>query len=241
MEKPFYEFNLLDDLSLNDELENLYDFCHDVNRYTKLIFRGTDLNIEGFNNSIKFFDSYDSLLKDYNQISSFIEEFPTQFIGQFSLYGESISWENYPKIYNYILLKVLELYGDDIIIRKIDDTTFRVKKLIIDVPLLTMYKKLGSLSKHSDGKSTLSETHKKFKPANILLYLNKNYNEEWGGNFIVDEQIVTPEYGKLVFLNFRNDSDPVHEVSRLKKDINRVALLFNVMYSLTEREILKIQ
>lgn len=241
MEKPFFEFDLTKESDLIEELETLYNFCIDPNKYTKLIFRGPVDVFDGFNGSLKIFNSYDELIKEYELISKWINDNPSQYIGQFSLFGETISWEKFPKIYKYILLKVLEVYGDDIILNKIDDTTFKVKAISIDDGLLTMYKKNGVLSKHKDGKSKLVETHKKFKPANILLYLNKNYETDFGGCFVVDKKVVSPDFGKLVFLNFRNDSDPEHEVSLLNKDVNRIALLFNVMYSISYKEILKIQ
>ncbi len=95
--------------------------------------------------------------------------------------------------------------------------------------------------RHTDGKSLTMEKQKLIKPANILLYLNKNYNIKIGGNFVVNGETVAPEFGKLLFLNFRGDSDPEHEVSILNEDINRIALLFNVVYKNSgEKEICKI-
>ena len=76
------------------------------------------------------------------------------------------------------------------------------------------------------------------KPANLLLYLNKGYKEEWGGCFIVEgKNVVVPEYGKLVFLNFRNGLDPSHQVNKVIEDVNRVALLFNVKYRKSDIQI----
>jgi len=104
-----------------------------------------------------------------------------------------------------------------------------------------MYKKNGRLLPHRDGISETLIASKAFKPANILLYLNKNYKKEWGGNFKVEGTEIVPEFGKLVFLNFNNNNDPEHEVTILDEDINRIALLFSIVIQNDEYEIRKIQ
>jgi hypothetical protein len=235
MEKPFFEFDLTKESSLIEELDKMYEFCNETHRYTKLIFRAPfsefpDLFPDYEKTSTKFFSSYDKLLIDYQQISDWISLNRDKQIGQFSLYGESLNWDEYPNTYDFIFSKILEIYGSDIIIKILNKNQFSIKKFNIDNPLLTMYKKNGILMKHTDGKSITMEREKIIKPANILLYLNKNYDTKIGGNFVVDGQTVSPEFGKLVFLNFRGDSDPEHEVSVLNEDVNRIALLFSVTY-----------
>lgn len=226
MEKPFYEFNLNKEKSLLNELNQIYDFCSDTSNYTKLILRGPEW--KGFNNNIQFFNSYEDLISEYYKISQYITNNPQSNIGQFSLYGESIIWEKYPGIYKFIFDKIINLYGGDI---------FDKKNIKISEGLLTMYKKNGVLSKHRDGTSYELTKSGFTKPSNILLYLNKDYKKEWGGCFIVDGVEVIPEFGKLVFLNFRNGNDPEHEVSVLKEDINRIALLFNITYQNKDNKI----
>lgn len=236
MEKPFYEFDLTKENELIDELEEIYHFSKDTSKYTKLIFRGPHRN--GFTNQMKSFDSYEELCEEYVEIQNYLTNFDTN-VGQLSLFGENVMWNKYPKIYRFLVKKVFELYGNDIIIRKITDNSFRVKMFEISDGLITMYKKGGLLSSHKDGKPMIKQPFT--KPSNILLYLNKDYKKEWGGNFIVDETEITPSFGKLVFLNFRGDSDPMHEVSIVKEDINRIALLFNIKYSELERMIWNIE
>ncbi len=246
MEKPFFEFDLTKESSLNEELDKMYIFCNETHRYTKLIFRGPfsefpNLFPEFEENSTKFFDSYEDLVLQYEEIYKWICLNKDKQIGQFSLYGESLNWKDYPNLYNFIFSKILEIYGNDIIIKKISETDLCIKKVDIDNPLLTMYKKGGVLMKHSDGKAEALEKNKIIKPANILIYLNKNYNPNIGGNFVVNGQTVAPEFGKLIFLNFRNDNDPEHEVSFLEQDINRIALLFSIKYNNNDvKEICKI-
>ncbi len=236
MEKPFYEFDLASNHNLITELEELYSLASDVSNYTKLIFRGPER--EGFVNTIKSFETYDDLVIEHSEINNWIER-ENFYIGQLSLFGNSFDWKKYPLIYKFIIEKIFEIYGSDIIVSKINNKTFRVNKFNISDGLLTMYKKGGRLSAHQDGKSPIKQLFS--KPANILLYLNKEYKREWGGNFIVDETEVIPSFGKLVFLNFKGESDPMHEVSIVKEDINRIAILFNVTYSNSERIIWNIE
>lgn len=231
MEKPFYEFDLTKEESLLDELEKIYNFCIDTSNYTKLIFRGPDYR-EGFDGHRKEFSCYDSLLVEYEDINNWLNINPSYQIGQFSLFGNELEWENFPKIHSFIFSKFMQIYGEDIIIKDCENT-YLMNKTTITNPLITMYKKGGVLSPHQDGKPAIQLNF--VKPANILLYLNKEYNKEWGGCFIVDGIEVVPEFGKLVFLNFRKDSDPEHCVSVVKKDINRIALLFSGQYSVSEK------
>lgn len=236
MEKPYYEFDLTRETELINELEEIYDFSTDVSKYTKLIFRGPER--DGFINHMKSFNSYEELCEEYIEIQNYLNKFDTN-VGQLSLFGENVMWNKYPKIYNFLVKKVFELYGSDIIIRKITDKSFRIKKFDISDGLITMYKKDGVLSSHKDGKPAIKQIFT--KPSNILMYLNKDYKKEWGGNFVVDEVEITPSFGKLVFLNFRGDSDPMHEVSIVKEDINRIALLFNITYNESESIIWNIE
>jgi Rps23 Pro-64 3,4-dihydroxylase Tpa1-like proline 4-hydroxylase len=236
MEKPFYEFDLIKENDLINELEDIYDYSKDVSNYTKLIFRGPER--DGFVNQMKSFNSYEELCEEYIEIQNYLNNVDSN-ISQLSLFGNSFDWKLYPKIYKSIVKKILQIYESDIVIRKITDTSLKVKKFTVSEGLITMYKKDGILASHQDGKPAIKQ--KFIKPANILLYLNKDYKKEWGGNFVVDGIEVVPSFGKLVFLNFKGDSDPKHEVSVIKEDINRIALLFNVTYLESERIIWNIE
>lgn len=230
MEIPYFEFDLTKDSSLTDELNNLYDFCQNTNRYTKLILRGHEPL--GFVNHTKEFENFEELNEEYYDLcENWILKKPEQVYGQFSLFGESIIWKEYPKILNYIIKQILNLYGEDIIIEKLNENKYKCKKILLSDGLLTMYKKMGQLMPHKDGISDQLKRDRLVKPANMLLYLNKDYKKEWGGCFKVDGIEIVPEFGKLVFLNFFRGNDPMHEVTLLKEDVNRIALLFNVMYS----------
>ncbi len=236
MEKPFYEFDLTQYESLKEELNELYIFCQNEEIYKNLIYRGVDTEFFNGEHHIMKFDSYENLVDTYNKVNEFISLNPNHQYAQLSLFAHDLKWENYPNIHKFILEKVYDVY-DDLIITEYP--TFQSVKLTkIGDPLPTMYKMGGFLSPHQDGKPAVKQMFT--KPANILIYLNKNYKKEYGGCFVVDGVEVLPEYGKMVFLNFKNDSDPEHSVSIVKEDINRIALLFNATFSNTEKKIRKI-
>lgn len=235
MEKPFYEFDLTQYESLKEELNELYTFCQNEEIYKNLIYRGVDTEFNGEHHIMKF-DSYENLKKTHENLNKFISLNPNNQYAQLSSYGHDLKWDSYPNIHKFILEKVYDVYGDLIITQY---PTFQSVKLTkIGDPLPTMYKIGGFLSAHQDGKPTIKQVFT--KPANILIYLNKNYTKEYGGLFVVDGIEVVPEFGKMVFLNFRGDSDPVHSVSIVREDINRIALLFNTTFSQTEKKIRKI-
>ena len=235
MEKPFYEFDLTQYESLKEELNELYTFCQNEEIYKNLIYRGVDTEFFNGEHHIMKFDSYENLKKTHENLNKFISLNPNNQYAQLSLYGDDLNWETYPNIHQFILEKVYDIYGD-LIINKFPDFD-SIKKTKIGPAIPTMYKLGGFLSPHKDGKAEVVQTFT--KPTNILIYLNKNYKKEYGGCFVVDGIEVLPEYGKMVFLNFRGDSDPMHSVSIIKEDINRIALLFNATFSNTEKIIRK--
>lgn len=236
MEKPFYEFDLTQYESLKEELNELYIFCKNEEIYKNLIYRGVDTEFFNGEHHIMKFDSYRNLVTTYKKVNEFISLNPNHQYAQLSLFAKDLSWESYPNIHKFILEKVYDVYAD-LIINKFPNF-HSIKETKIGAPLPTMYKIGGFLSPHQDGKPIVPQEFT--KPANILIYLNKNYKKEYGGCFVVDGIEVLPEYGKMVFLNFKNDSDPEHSVSIVKEDVNRIALLFNTTFSNTEKKIRKI-
>lgn len=235
--KPFYEFDLTKEESLSEELDMMYDFSHNLENYKTVVYRG--YKEEYTNKGFKVFSSYSEANDELNDLILDSEKNPNLQIGQINLSGERMNWNDYPKIYKYIKNKTLELYGDDIIVTKFSEgNRGSIRRIEIDNPLLTIYRKGCVLSNHSDGAGPVSADIDFFKPANLLLYLNKDYKREWGGCFIVeDKQVVIPEFGKLVFLNFNKGLNPTHQIDKIVHEVDRVALLFNTKYKLREREI----
>lgn len=234
--KPYYLYNLNGYEELRIELNSMYESTIDLSNYKTVVYRGSD---ERYHSKINKFESYDEAKSVYD----FIVENDKTY-AQINLCGDSLDWLNYPKIYEWIKTKSFELFGNDLIIRKSETTGNIVMPMCkIDSPLKTLYIRNSLLQNHRDHEYNMNSSHLDFiKPANILIYLNKNYNKDNGGVFIVeDEMEVIPEYGNIVFLNFMNGSDPSHQVSEVVGEGNRFALLFNVTYSKKEKEILKFQ
>jgi hypothetical protein len=235
--KPFYEYDLTKEESLSEELERLYDVSHNLENYKTVVYRGYAEDYVG--KGFKHFSTYSDANDELNFLIEDWNKHPNAKIGQINLSGERLHWEDYPNILKYIKNKTLELYGEDIIVAKFaEGRRGSIKKIEIDEPLLTIYRKGCVLSKHSDGVGPNPEEVNFFKPANLLLYLNKDYKREWGGCFIVEgRDVVVPEFGKLVFLNFRDGLNPEHEIDLITYEVDRVALLFNTKYKMHEREI----
>lgn len=234
--KPYYLYNLNDFEELRDELNSMYKSTIDVSFYKTVVYRGNNQNYHGKINKFNSYDEaksvYDSIIKDETDYA------------QINLCGDSLDWKDYPNIYKWIKLKSFEIYGDDLIIRKNESTgNIVMPSCKIDSPLKTLYLKNSILQNHRDHEYNANNIHLDFiKPANILIYLNKNYDKNNGGLFVVEDTYeVIPEYGNIVFLNFMNGYDPSHQVSKVVGNDNRFALLFNITYSKNQREILKIQ
>ena len=245
---PYYLYNLAEDDTLVDELEKMYISTIDIEHYNTIVYRGEN---ETYHSKINKFENYeeakkifDILLLNEIPINKNDPEYKVGEIAQINFCGGSLDWKDYPKIYNWIKRKSFEIFGDELLIRKSETTSNIVMpKCSIDNPLRTLYSTGCILQNHRDHQYNSASTQYDFiKPANILIYLNKNYNKENGGLFIVEDTIeVMPEYGTIVFLNFMNGSDPSHQVSKVVGSDNRFALLFNITYSKKEREIWKIQ
>ncbi len=234
--KPYYLYNLNDYEELQSELNQMYESTIDLSYYKTLIYRGGN---EIYHSKINKFESYEKVKSLYDFI---VENDETH--AQINLCGDSLDWLNYPKIYKWIKTKSFELFGNDLIIRKSESTgNITMPMCRIDSPLKTLYIRNSLLKNHRDHEYNMNNSHLSFiKPANILIYLNKNYNKDNGGLFIVEDLIeIIPEYGNIVFLNFMNGSDPSHQVSKVVGNDNRFALLFNITYSKNQREIFKIQ
>jgi hypothetical protein len=143
-------------------------------------------------------------------------------MGQLCLNGGELNWNDYPNTHKWIIDKSFELF---------EEQCKKRHTLFIGKPLLTLYTKGCLLGGHTDGKPDGYEDFAQQKPANVLIYLNKDYKEEYGGVFIVENDKVIPSFADIVFLNFSGDSDPFHMVSEVVEDVNRFALLFNVQYN----------
>lgn len=237
---PYYSYNLAENDTLIDELEKMYISTIDIEQYKTIVYRGGNSD---YHDKINKFETYtearnlfDILIKEKSHSNT--------DIAQINFSGGSLDWKDYPKIYNWIKQKSFEIFGEQLLIRKSETTgNIIMPKCSIDKPLRTLYSTECLLQNHRDHMYNSSLPQYDFvKPANILLYLNKNYNKDNGGLFIVEDTLeVVPEYGNIVFLNFMNGLDPSHQVSKVVGTDNRFALLFNITYSKKQREICKFE
>ena len=217
MEGAYYKENLYDINHLKSELDEIYELSTQIERYTKTIHRGA-----GHFGSMETHESYDKAKAYMDMITQWYKDNANDKIGQLCLNGGELNWNNYPNTHNWIIDKSFELFEKQC--RKKD-------RLFIGNPLLTLYTKGCLLGGHQDGKPDGYEKFPQQKPANVLIYLNKDYKEEYGGLFIVEDDKVIPSFADIVFLNFSENSDPFHMVSEVVEDVNRFALLFNVQYN----------
>jgi hypothetical protein len=217
MEGNYYKENLYDINHLKTELDEIYELSTQTERYTKTIHRGS-----GHFGTMEIHESHE---KAKSFIDVILDWYLTDYSptpGQLCLNGGELNWNDYPNTHKWIIDKSFELFKDQCQKRH---------TLFIGNPLLTLYTKGCLLGGHTDGKPDGYEQFQQQKPANVLIYLNKDYKEEYGGLFIVEDDKVMPSFADIVFLNFSGDSDPFHMVSEVVEDVNRFALLFNVQYN----------
>lgn len=217
MEGAYYKENLYDINHLKTELDEIYNISIELERYTKTIHRGS-----AHFGGMEVHETYEKANSFMNSITDWYNRDTKSKLGQLCLNGGELDWEKYPNLHNWILDKSFELFKEDCLKRH---------TLFVGRPLLTLYKKGCILTGHQDGKPDGYEKFEHQKPANILIYLNKDYKKEYGGLFVVEDEEIIPEFADILFLNFSGDSDPFHKVSEVKEDINRFALLFNVQYT----------
>ena len=217
MEGAYYKENLYDINQLKEELDEIYQISTQLERYTKTIHRGS-----GHFGGMETHESYEKAKSHMDMIFKWYKEIAKTTLGQLCLNGGELNWENYPNTHKWILDKSFELFGEQ---------CKKQHTLFMGNPLLTLYTKGCLLGGHQDGKPDGYESFPQQKPANILIYLNKDYKEEYGGLFIVENDKLIPSFADIVFLNFSGESDPFHMVSEVVEDVNRFALLFNVQYN----------
>jgi len=217
MEGAYYKENLYDVNHLKEELDEIYSISTDLERYTKTLHRGS-----GHFGMMEAHESYNKAKSFMDTILKWYEDKSDTRVGQLCFNGGELNWNDYPNTHKWIIDKSFELFKE------------QCKKrhtLFLGEPLLTLYTKGGLLGGHQDGKPNGYEEFPQQKPANVLIYLNKDYKDEYGGLFIVEDDKVIPSFADIVFLNFSGDSDPFHMVSEVVEDVNRFALLFNVQYN----------
>lgn len=216
MESAYYKENLYDINHLKEELDEIYHLSTQLEKYTKTIHRGSE--------QLEFMKEHDSYIKAKSFVditTQLYTENPKSHLSQICLNGGELEWNTYPIIHNWIINKSFELFKEH---------CGNINSLFLSKPLLTLYTKGCTLDGHRDGKPDGYMEFTQHKAANILIYLNKEYKKEYGGLFIVDDEVIVPNFADILFLNFSGESNPFHMVSKVKEDVNRLALLLNVQY-----------
>lgn len=237
MKSPYYLDNLTKYEELKDELDELYKIT-DKQYYTSVTYRGT--KIEGVDNSNSdmkrgsYEDAYNYTSYILSKLEALKKENPklNVHIGQINLFGELCSFDNYPKLVNWIKQKTFELYKHKL------PPNVDADIITIDTFVPTLYTHRCLLSNHLDGRRDDEDDWDFVKFANVLLYLNKDYKVENGGLFVVDDiHPVIPEFGNIVFLNLYPGSDPSHQVTEIIGQDDRFAILFAAIYK--KRDLVK--
>jgi hypothetical protein len=217
MEGAYYKENLYNINHLKSELDEIYELSTQIERYTKTIHRGS-----GHFGGMETHESHQKAKSFMDMILDWYKSDSNSKMGQLCLNGGELNWNDYPITHKWIIDKSFELF---------EEQCKKRHTLFIGNPLLTLYTKGCLLGGHTDGKPDGYQEFEQQKPANVLIYLNKDYKEEYGGVFVVESDKVIPSFADIVFLNFSGDSDPFHMVSEVVEDVNRFALLFNVQYN----------
>jgi hypothetical protein len=217
MEGAYYKENLYDINHLKSELDEIYKLSTQTERYTKTIHRGS-----GHFGGMETHESHQKAKSFMDMILDWYKSDSNSKLGQLCLNGGELNWNDYPNTHKWIIDKSFELF---------EEQCQKRHTLFIGNPLLTLYTKGCLLGGHQDGKPDGYEEFPQQKPANVLIYLNKDYKEEYGGLFIVENDKVIPSFADIIFLNFSGESDPFHMVNEVVEDVNRFALLFNVQYN----------
>ena len=74
-------------------------------------------------------------------------------------------------------------------------------------PSITMFNENCYINPHVDGSNN-------FKLCNILIYLNKDWKEGFGGELVVNNTKISPTFGKVAILDFKH-INPEHSVNQI--------------------------
>ena len=205
--KGYCSFNISD---LNEELFSIVSKykCDDVSSLKEnMTFLRADFSTSSGENGINTnFKTFEEANKIKNEKLSLLEK---EDITQIWLYG-------HPKEGNDALRKLyteLTKYFYDI-----DDSV----DLNLDISI-SLYNEGCFLNDHIDGKSPVKNY------ASMLVYLNKNWKPENGGNLILrgDDGIdykVIPEFGNVAIIDLQN-FDIYHQVEQVISDVERYTII----------------
>lgn len=201
-ENGYVVFNLKDLIEFESDYNELLDLkCTDSNNLKQKM---TGLRFNSINQSIREQLEFNSFTEAYSTGESFFETLDKNEENIFQYWYFSCNGEltnRFQPIIQKLSKEFYDLNKDDLSVYS----------------TCTYYPKNCLLKTHTDG-------YANNRICAILIYLNENYNKNWGGNLIVGNDIVTPEYGNVVILNFDNSNIP-HGVTMVTDGPGRYAHL----------------
>ena len=176
------------------------------NRYTEALLDGAshERHINGL-----FFGNYERLMEIKNWLHDDIDGELGSSWAQFT----KINDDNFPNI-KYIFRNIIEYFYKDTPY-KLNENKFQIN--------LTCYTEKDVLPPHTDSDA-------EDKMAVVLIYANREWKSEQGGQLKIGDYVVEPEFGKVIILE-NTKNNPEHEVLRLNEG-NRFALSAFLHYNM---------
>jgi len=208
--KGYYSFELNNQDELN-LLDKIHTICSNIN-YTSAVHTG----IEGNNYSKDI--EYETLekIKETAKINN-----AWQFWYQSNDLHFYLNTEEKLFIKNIIENILYKCYPYDLINKEEEGARN---------PSITMFNKKCYINPHVDGSNN-------FKLCNILIYLNKDWEEGFGGELVVNNIKISPTFGKVAVLDFKhiNTEHSVNEI--LNDNFKRYTLITGVNCDISNNRI----
>jgi Rps23 Pro-64 3,4-dihydroxylase Tpa1-like proline 4-hydroxylase len=208
--KGYYTFELsnIDELNL---LDKIHTICSNI-KHTTAVHTGA---YDNYSKDVEF-ETLEKL-KEAAKISN-----AWQFWYQSNDLQNYLSFKEQSFIKEIINNILNKCYPSHLINKKEDGTRN---------PSITMFNQKCYINPHVDGSNNL-------KLCNILIYLNKDWKEGFGGELIVNNTKVSPTFAKVAVLDFKH-VNPEHSVSELlDSNFKRYALITGVNCDISKIEYL---
>ena len=209
--KGYYTFELsnIDELNL---LDKIHTICSNIN-YTNAVHTG----INGSDNSKDVeFESLEKI-KETAKLNN-----AWQFWYQHNDLQSYLSFKEHLFIKQIIQNILNKCYPKEFVNNKKDGAI---------TPNITMFNEKCYINSHVDGSN-------RRKLCNILIYLNKDWKEGFGGELIVNDTKVSPTFAKVAVLDFKH-INPEHSVNEvLDSNFKRYTLITGVNCDISKIEYL---
>lgn len=177
----------------------------------------------------KFEGTFENLKKIDNYLNELIEIEPLNQTGQTWYFGD-LEWNGIDGkltpsaqlVESLYIQTIKNLYRDDII-NKDDYEPYKIinqETSIVRGTDVTLYLKNNYINAHQDSEGDFNRL------CVMLIYLNEDWENGYGGEIVVDEELVIPpSFGNVVILDFTQNNIS-HEVLKIvNEDFERFALI----------------